>query len=62
MRFFPLSGCKVTHFLSLTQIFLRKTITFLHNYPQIVQNITPFVCVTSTKNAKLDEINADFVG
>jgi hypothetical protein len=51
----PLSGCKVTHFLSLTQTFLGKSDIVLHIWGVIVQKIDLFVCVTSDKNAKFDE-------
>ena len=58
LKFFQLVaeiGCKVTHFLSLTQTFLRKTCSCLHKQGTIVQKTAVFVCVTNNKNEKIDE-------
>jgi hypothetical protein len=46
-------GCKVTHFLSLTQIFLRKSAPELHTWGISVQKNGPFLPIYSYKKKKL---------
>jgi hypothetical protein len=48
-------GCKVTQNLSLTQIFLRKTIILLHIKGVFVQKIASFLPFLYYKDAKNEE-------
>ena len=55
LRHFAVSGCKVTHFPSVTQIFLRKSDALMHKWGVIVQKTGVFECISYNKFANLIE-------